>query len=263
VIVKVYRHNTAVPITNLAVGILADLDIIPAKRLGSLSKGINDESGSDGTRNLVWARGQDTLGHPAVGQNTAARFRAGMVLPNGFEGILIGNAVSDILPGGGPSDGYLYHQLQNLVGIDLYSVSDTDLYAMIALDKGRSIAVAETLIYTFALVSDTISETSLKATVDDYLAILPSLKQCTNHGDGCPCWADPNCDGIRSDVVDVVMTVSVAFRGTPGVFDAGCPNERTDVDASGFTNVQDVIRVVNVAFRGASAASQYVNPFNP
>ncbi len=76
----------------------------------------------------------------------------------------------------------------------------------------------------------------------------------------CPCATDPQCDGIFSNVQDVVVTVNVAFRGSAPVFDAGCPNERTDVDASGFTNVTDVVRVVNVAFRGASVTSQYVSP---
>lgn len=76
----------------------------------------------------------------------------------------------------------------------------------------------------------------------------------------CPCKYDPQCDGVLSNVQDVVGTVNVAFRGTPGVTDPGCPSERTDVNASGFTNVQDVVAVVNVAFRGASVASTYVDP---
>lgn len=79
----------------------------------------------------------------------------------------------------------------------------------------------------------------------------------------CPCWADPQCDGVRSNVQDVVGTVNVAFRGSPGVFDSGCAFERSDVNASGFTNVQDVVAVVNVAFRGASATSTFVNPCGP
>lgn len=76
----------------------------------------------------------------------------------------------------------------------------------------------------------------------------------------CPCWADPQCDGVRSNVQDVVVTINVAFRGLVGTIDPGCPLERTDVNASGFTNVQDVVAAVNVAFRGASVAATYVNP---
>jgi hypothetical protein len=129
---------------------------------------------------------------------------------------------------------------------------------MIALDKGRSIAAGETLSYTMILLSDTISEASLKATSDQALASYQSL--CPLGGDGCPCWADPNCDGIRSDVIDVVLVINVAFRGAPPILDPTCWVERSDVDANGTTNVVDVVRVVNVAFRGASVASQYVSP---
>lgn len=76
----------------------------------------------------------------------------------------------------------------------------------------------------------------------------------------CPCWADPNCDGVRSDVLDVVETIAAAFRGTAVTLDPGCPAERTDVDADGSTNVEDVVRVINVAFRGQTAAANYIDP---
>jgi plastocyanin len=76
----------------------------------------------------------------------------------------------------------------------------------------------------------------------------------------CPCWADPSCDGVRSDVLDVVGTVNVGFRGFAAVTDPGCPKQRTDVDATGATDVLDVVKVVNVAFRGFSVASQYIDP---
>ncbi|HWO56068.1 MAG TPA: plastocyanin/azurin family copper-binding protein [bacterium] len=76
----------------------------------------------------------------------------------------------------------------------------------------------------------------------------------------CPCKFDPQCDGIISNVQDVVITVNVAFRGAAPTVDAGCPNERTDVDANGVTSVTDVVKVVNVAFRGQTAAANYVDP---
>jgi hypothetical protein len=261
--VRVYRHNINLPITNLAIGILVDMDAIPASRLGSIQPGATNEPGSDGTRNLIWVRGVDTAGYFIIGQNTATRFRGGITVPGGFEGAIVGNYVSDLAPGGGPTDGFLYSSLQTLAGIDLYSVADTDLYVMIALDKGRSIAIAETLEYAFAFVSDTVSEASLKATVDEYVAASTNPFYCFGDPPSCPCWADPNCDSIRSDVIDVVGTINVAFRGNAAVVDPGCPVERTDVDANGVTNVVDVVRVVNVAFRGATVASQYVNPFGP
>jgi hypothetical protein len=65
---------------------------------------------------------------------------------------------------------------------------------------------------------------------------------------------------VISDILDVVTTVNVAFRGVASVVDAGCPRERADVDASGATDVLDVVKVVNVAFRGNSIASQYAPP---
>jgi len=79
----------------------------------------------------------------------------------------------------------------------------------------------------------------------------------------CPCHGDPQCDGIRCTVQDVVKTVDVAFRGAARVFDPQCPRERTDVNCDGFTTVQDVVKVVNVAFRGASATTQFCDPCAP
>ena len=73
----------------------------------------------------------------------------------------------------------------------------------------------------------------------------------------CPCAKDPKCDGVISDVLDVVETVNRAFRGAPATIDPLCPYERTDVDCSGATDVIDVTHVVNVAFRSFSVASQY------
>ena len=72
---------------------------------------------------------------------------------------------------------------------------------------------------------------------------------CTKH-------TDPQVDGV-TNVIDVVLTVNVAFKGATPVFDDGCPYERTDVDCTGFTNVLDVVKMVNVAFKGLTAASQF------
>lgn len=72
------------------------------------------------------------------------------------------------------------------------------------------------------------------------------------------------CDGVVNDVLDVIATINVAFRGTPATFDPTCiqgnPAERTDLNCSGATDVIDVIMVINVAFRGVAAA--YCNPCN-
>ncbi len=77
----------------------------------------------------------------------------------------------------------------------------------------------------------------------------------------CNCHADPQCDGV-TDVLDVVHTVNVAFRGAASMPDPNplCPVETTDADCSGATDVVDVVRIVNVAFRGFSAASQFCDP---
>jgi hypothetical protein len=78
----------------------------------------------------------------------------------------------------------------------------------------------------------------------------------------CPCHGDPACDGVV-DVTDVVVTISVAFRGTAAPLDALCPDApggRTDVNCSGATDVIDVIQVIGVAFRGQVA--QFCNPCN-
>ena len=82
--------------------------------------------------------------------------------------------------------------------------------------------------------------------------LAPAVCTCANH-------ADPNPDGV-TNVIDVVQTVNVGFRGATPVFDPDCPFERTDVDCSGFTNVIDVVRVVNVAFRGSEPATQFCPP---
>jgi len=79
-------------------------------------------------------------------------------------------------------------------------------------------------------------------------------------GNYCPCWADPNCDGIRSNLVDVAMTIGVALRGGLSLVDVSCPTERTDVNCSGFTDIIDVVKTIEVAFRAAKPATTYCNP---
>ena len=72
------------------------------------------------------------------------------------------------------------------------------------------------------------------------------------NGCQCPCHADPQCDG-STDVIDVIKTIGVAFRGEAAVFDTDCfpnPGGRTDFDCSGVTDVIDVVNIIGVAFRG-------------
>jgi hypothetical protein len=260
---KVYRQSAGTPITNLAIGILVEADALPASRLGPIQIGAENQPGSEGGQNLIWVAGVDTVGHMVSGTNTATRFRGGVAVPGGFEGAIVGSSFDDIQPGGGPSDGFLYRSLQNLAGIDLFSDSTIDLYCMISLDKNRSIAVGETLTYVLVYASDTISEASLMETIDCGIDIASAPNLCGDCGCSCPCWADPLCDGTRSNVQDVTLTVNVAFRAAAPVLDPACLFVRTDFDASGSTTVIDVVKVVNVAFRGQAVSANYVDPCAP
>lgn len=79
---------------------------------------------------------------------------------------------------------------------------------------------------------------------------------------GCNCHCDPaQCDG-KQDVLDVLQTMNVAFRGTAPIIDPnfGCPHEATDVDCSNATDVLDVTRMINVAFRGGNTATEFCVP---
>lgn len=107
--------------------------------------------------------------------------------------------------------------------------------------------------------------------VSDSCEIVAGLKPDANANwipDGCefvcncPCANDPSCDGVISNVQDVVGTVNVAFRGVPAVTDPSCTTERSDVSCDGVTSVTDVVKVVNVAFRGANPATEYCDPCN-
>jgi probable HAF family extracellular repeat protein len=78
---------------------------------------------------------------------------------------------------------------------------------------------------------------------------------------GCDCHADPQCDGV-TNVLDVVQSVKVAFRGLPDIVDpnAACPNATSDTNCDGVTNVLDVVHLVNVAFRSADPAVEFCDP---
>jgi hypothetical protein len=81
----------------------------------------------------------------------------------------------------------------------------------------------------------------------------------------CKCFADPQCDGV-TNVLDVVQTVNVAFRGAIPTADPypDCPeSEVTDVDCSGSTDVLDVVHVINVSFRGGDPDSEFCDPCAP
>lgn len=84
-----------------------------------------------------------------------------------------------------------------------------------------------------------------------------------NESDGqcvCACHGDPACDSLIVDIVDVVSTINVAFRGIVQLPDTDCPKARSDVNCSGATDVVDVVKVVSVAFRGISATIGFCRP---
>ena len=75
----------------------------------------------------------------------------------------------------------------------------------------------------------------------------------------CGCHADPICDR-QVNILDVVETVNVAFRGQTIEPDESCTVERTDVDCSDLTNVVDVVKMIDVAFRSADPAVKFCDP---
>lgn len=81
----------------------------------------------------------------------------------------------------------------------------------------------------------------------------------------CECHADPECDGV-TNIVDVVLTVNRAFRGSPMI--TFCPahpevDGRTDVDCTGSTDIVDVVKVIEVAFRGVDPATKFCEACAP
>ncbi len=77
----------------------------------------------------------------------------------------------------------------------------------------------------------------------------------------CPCHADPaDCGGPPLGVLDVVLTIDVAFRGLPATRTPTCPFENTDLDCGGLTDIVDVVRVIDVELRGVPRALRICDP---
>ncbi|MEW5700653.1 MAG: hypothetical protein AB1792_00255, partial [Candidatus Zixiibacteriota bacterium] len=100
------------------------------------------------------------------------------------------------------------------------------------------------------------------ADLENIIRLIAETPPTAAFGCACDCHGDPKCDGIRSNVSDVVTTVDVAFRG--GISEADpnplCPRAPTDVNCDGVTTITDVVKEVNVAFRGADPATEFCNP---
>lgn len=77
----------------------------------------------------------------------------------------------------------------------------------------------------------------------------------------CACLGDPNCDS-QTDVIDLVETINVAFRGMVAVTDSDCMLSCTDLNASGATDIVDVTLMVRAVFRGEPIETIVSNPCN-
>ncbi len=105
---------------------------------------------------------------------------------------------------------------------------------------------------------------TLTGDYDGFITLLSGIG-VNDCGCQCLCPADPACDGVRSDIVDVVQAVTVAFRGGAAITDPSptCPVTPTDVNCSGATDIVDIVKIVSVAFRGGSASVEYCDPCQP
>jgi len=286
---------TGASISGVTTGLIADLDQVPAQRnpLDTAQDGTNNDAFFDDGRKMVYVAAKNKGGYVPSGTNTCARFRTGIAAPSGWEGGYIGGFGQDLDIAEGPTDQRLYDIMQIVVDGDI-GVDDTDLYTLTAFDKGATLAPVASLTYrtttvlsyTAVFASDTISDVSFKATVDEAVALVNAgslpFTANANTADGCaicPCRFDPACDGA-TDVLDVVHVVGGAFRniipdpsvlGTVAAGDerpsmAGCNFDSRDVDASGVIDVLDVVKTVGVAFRNinfrtaTTGAPSFVDP---
>lgn len=78
----------------------------------------------------------------------------------------------------------------------------------------------------------------------------------------CGCHADIVCDGV-TDLLDVVTTVDIIFRGKPLIPEPFCPYAQVDVNCDGAPDIQDVVIIVEVAFRGGDASVLFCDPCTP
>lgn len=104
------------------------------------------------------------------------------------------------------------------------------------------------------------------AFVDEFTtAIVPSFTKGTICISGCFCECHGNPAVVSNpaiDILDVIYTLSVAFRGQSDIPDTSpvCPIDATDLDCNGHSDVIDVIKMVDVAFRSASPTTVFCDP---
>jgi len=278
-------NRRASPVADVAVGLYADLDVLAGTHVRVLQSDPKANHGySVADWNLIYQYGYDSIGHvPYDYLYTTERYSAGVTYIAGrryatdglpFEGepVPLRGRVADNrdnLAGGGPSSGLLYTTLTGLPGVTVWEPmahadSVKDLYTALTLDQGLTLAPGQTQAYVVGLVSDTLEHyTYGPAPVKSLGAsgLADVVQRAWNWAAAnafctCPCRSDPQCDGV-TNVLDVVMTVDVAFRSQPPTYDFGCGYPRTDVTCDRITDVLDVVHFVNVAFRGGDPEIQF------
>lgn len=271
----ILSNRTAAAVENLVVGQWIDFDVYPADYLKSRQI-INDNlSGSDASLNLIYQTGHDAPDwNPADSMLSVERYHGGITYIHGPD-----NTTPASMPiramtrenvdygDTGPSSGFMYRMLVGPTGYDIFipppppiHPPDPDLYVVMTLDQSRVLLPGQTLDYVIALISDTLGASSFKNQVQK------SWEWTINNGFGCncDCHADPVCDG-QPDVLDVVLTINVAFRGSAERRDASCLRHginvagRTDVNCSGLTDIADVVHVIDVVFRGEDREIAFCN----
>jgi hypothetical protein len=78
----------------------------------------------------------------------------------------------------------------------------------------------------------------------------------------CQCHADPYCDGVGPNILDVTAIIDVAFRGVAATSDPmrHCTRLPYDVDCSQLIDLVDVVKMINVVFRDGSPAVEFCDP---
>ncbi|HUU46786.1 MAG TPA: hypothetical protein VM118_13735, partial [Acidobacteriota bacterium] len=269
-------NRTASPVSDVAVALWADIDVVEAAHMDDYQQGVENHGNYVQAQNLIYQYGYDTIGHVATPLVSAQRYSGGISYLGGRDAsgaafklvqAPIKGAVGDNRDntvGVRPDSRFFYRTIVGGPGVSVWEPaahvdSAKDCYTWMQLDHGRTLAAsgANPEVYVVAWVSDTLQHAAfpsspklaggLEAVVDSAWSWVD--QHHTYVFCKCACHADPQCDGV-TNVLDVVQTVNVAFRGGSPVFDDDCPYERTDVDCSGYTNVLDVVKIVNVAFRG-------------
>ncbi|HUU46787.1 MAG TPA: hypothetical protein VM118_13740, partial [Acidobacteriota bacterium] len=277
-------NRLATPIDDVLVGIWTDLDVTCASRLANIQDGVGNHGNYVQAQNLIYQYGYDTVGHvPANHLNSTERYSGGISYLAGRDATGaafklvqaplrggVGDNRDNTLAGR-PNSPLFYRTLVGGPGVSVWEPSPhadsaKDCYTWITLDQGRTLAAsgASPEVYIVALLSDTLQHDAYSMTPKLAGGLAEVVDSAWSWADWngkyvfckCACHADPQCDGV-TNVLDVVQTVNVAFRGGSPVFDDDCPYERTDVDCSGYTNVLDVVKIVNVAFRGGLPESQF------